>query len=98
MGINDFVRAAAFCVKNRGRVVFVYPARRCTALLTALQGNRLTLKRLQPVYSYPEAAGATLICVEAMKNGGEHCEILAPLYIYERKNGSYSADMLAMYR
>ncbi len=45
-----------FAVKNRGKVVFVYPARRSNTLLAALHEQRLTPKRLQPVYSYPGAA------------------------------------------
>ena len=96
--VEDFVCAAAFCVKNRGRVVFVYPAVRCNTLLSALQQQRLTPKRLQPIYSYPGSASARLVLVEAMKNGGEQCEILAPFYIYERKNGDYAPAMLALYR
>lgn len=96
--VADFVRASAFCVKNRGRVVFVYPAGRCNTLLSALQQHRLTPKRLQPVYSYPGAACARLVLVEAMKNGGEQCEILAPWYIFERKNGDYAPAMLTLYR
>ena len=95
--VDDFVRASAFCVKNRGRVVFVYPAARCSTLLAALQGQRLTLKRLQPVYSYPGTQNARLVLVEATKNGGEQCELLAPFYIYERQNGDYSPAMHALY-
>lgn len=96
-GIADFVRAGAYCVKNKGRVVFVYPASRCSALLAALPHSRLALKRLQPVYSYPEATEARLMLVEAIKNGGEHCELMAPFYIYERKNGRYSKVMQTLY-
>ena len=96
--ITDFARAAAFAVKNRGKVVFVYPARRSNILLAALHEQRLTPKRLQPVYSYPGAESARLVLVEAVKNGGEQFEILAPLYIYECRNGSYSPAMLALYQ
>ena len=96
-GLADFVRASAYCVKNKGRVVFVYPAGRCSALLAALAHNRLVLKRLQPVYSYPEAVEAKLILAEAIKNGGEHCELMAPFYLYERKHGRYSQAMQALY-
>ncbi len=96
--ITDFVRAASFAIKNRGKVVFVYPARRSNTLLAALHEQRLTPKRLQPVYSYPGAGSARLVLVEAVKNGGEQIEILAPLYIYERRNGGYAPAMLALYQ
>jgi len=96
-GIDDFVRAAAFAVKNRGRVVFVYPARRSNTVLVALHARRLTPKRLQPVYSYPGAEHACLVLIEAVKNGGEQLAILAPFYIYGRKNGDYAPAMQALY-
>lgn len=96
--IEDFVRAGAFCVRNRGRVVFIYPARRCNTLLNTLHAHRLTPKRLQPIYSYPGIGSARLVLVEAMKNGGEQIEILAPFYIYARKNGDLAPAMLALYQ
>ncbi len=95
--INDFARASAFAVKNRGKVVFIYPARRCNALFAALHNHRLTPKRLQPVYSHPQAANACLIVVEAVKNGGEQLELLAPFFIYTGRDSTYSAAMQALY-
>jgi tRNA1Val (adenine37-N6)-methyltransferase len=96
-GIEDFVHAAAFAVKNRGKVVCIYPARRCNALMAALHGQRLTPKRLQPIYSYPGAASACLVLIEAVKNGGEQMDLLAPLFIYQRRNGPYTPAMQALY-
>jgi tRNA1(Val) A37 N6-methylase TrmN6 len=96
-GIEDFVRAAAFAVRNRGKVVCIYPARRCSILMAALHNQRLTPKRLQPIYSYPGTASACLVLVEAVKNGGEQMDLLAPLYIYERRNGPYTPAMQALY-
>lgn len=95
--IADFVRAAAFCLANRGRAVFVYPARRAITLLAALDGHNLAVKRLQPVYSYPGVDNARLVLIEAMKNGGEDVAVMAPWYIYECRNGEYTAAMRRMY-
>ena len=95
--LDDFVRAAAFAVKNRGQVVFIYPARRCATLLAALQARRLTPKRLLPVYSSPDAARACLVLVEARKNGGEQIDILAPFFIHHRRGGGYSDAMRVLY-
>ncbi len=78
-------------------MVFVYPARRSNTLLLALHEYRLTPKRLQAVYSYPGAESACLVLVEAVKNGGEQIEILAPFFIYERRNGNYTPAMHALY-
>ncbi|MGE4561021.1 MAG: tRNA1(Val) (adenine(37)-N6)-methyltransferase [Desulfobulbus sp.] len=96
--LEDFVRAAAYSVRNRGRVVFIYPARRGATLLHTLYNHRLTPKRLQPVYSSPESGSARLLLVEAVKNGGEQFEVLAPFFIYRQRNGGYSHAMQALYR
>ncbi len=95
--LADMVRAAAFCVRNRGAVVFVYPATRLATLLHRLQERMLVPKRLQPVYSYPGDRRGRLVLVEAVKNGGEELLLLPPLYVYEWKNGPYSPEMRAMY-
>lgn len=88
--LDDIVAAAAFAVKNRGRVVLVYPAKRAMTLIHTLKNRKLEPKRLQPVYSYPGNDDACLVLVEAVKNGGEAVQILSPMYIYTEKNGPYS--------
>ncbi len=95
--LNDMLAAAAFCVKNRGTVILVYPALRFSHLAAGLAGKKLTLRRLQPVYSYPEDNQARLVLVEAVKNGGEECRILPPFYIYAKRDGAYSPQMQRIY-
>jgi tRNA1Val (adenine37-N6)-methyltransferase len=95
--LADIVDAASFAVKNRGRIVFVYPAERAMTLISLLKKRRLEPKRLQPVYSYPESANASLVLVEAIKNGGEEVQLLAPFYIYSEQNGPYSSQMQELY-
>jgi tRNA1(Val) A37 N6-methylase TrmN6 len=96
--LDDFIRAAAYSVRNRGRVVFISPARRGADLLSTLATHRLTPKRMQPIYSYPGTNSARLLLVEAVKNGGEQFEVLAPLYIYEQQSGAYSQAVQALYQ
>jgi len=95
--LDDVVKAAAFAVKNRGRVVFVYPAKRAATLINRLVERNLEPKRLQPVYSYPESENASLVLVEAVKNGGEEISILPPLYIFTEKNGPYTDQVQELY-
>jgi len=95
--LADFIRGAAYSVRNRGRVVFIYPARRGANLLRELMRHRLTPKRMQPIYSSPGAESARLLLIEAVKNGGDQFEILAPFYIYQQANGAYSPAMQALY-
>lgn len=95
--LNDMLSAATFAVKNRRPVVLVYPAARFAHLAAELTEKRLVMKQLQPVYSYPESDRASLVLVEAVKNGGEGCRFLPPFYIYCGKNKRYSPEMEKLY-
>jgi tRNA1Val (adenine37-N6)-methyltransferase len=96
--LDDFTKAASLAVKNRGNVVFIYPAELLPALLTSLARVRLEVKHLQCVYSYPHATlEARLVLVRCVKNGGPGCKISPPFYIYEEKNGRFSQEMEKLY-
>ncbi|WP_446008623.1 tRNA1(Val) (adenine(37)-N6)-methyltransferase [Candidatus Electrothrix sp.] len=94
---ESVIAAAAFAVKNRGIVACIYPAERLATVLAVMMKKRLVPKRIQPVYSYPEDKQARLVMIEAMKNGGEGVRLLPPLYIYQHSDGTYSAEVAAMY-
>ncbi len=96
-GLVGFLEAAAFAVKNRGRVVLIYPAESISALISLLQGQRLIPKKIQFIYPYPESDNANLVIVEAMKNGGTSSSVFAPLYIYQFKNGPYTKQVESMF-
>lgn len=96
-GLEDMVKAAAYAVKNRGKVVVVYPARLSISLIVDLKKHNLEPKRIQPVYSYPGQKDAGLVLVEAVKNGGAEVRLLPPFYIYSEKNGPYSEAMRKIY-
>lgn len=94
--VDDFVRAAAFAVKNRGRAAFVFPASRLAYLISAMKDVRLEPKKLQIVHSYPGSPGK-LVLLEAVKNGGEELQVLPPFFIYDSPGGEYMPDMAAMF-
>ncbi|MDR3631828.1 MAG: methyltransferase [Desulfocapsaceae bacterium] len=96
---TDQIMAAAFlAVKNRGTVSVVFPADGLIELICSMVSAGLSPKRIQVVYSYPEpSAAATLVLVEAVKNGGPGTRILPPFYVYHEKNGSYSDTMKSLY-
>jgi tRNA1(Val) A37 N6-methylase TrmN6 len=94
---ESVIAAAAFTVKNRGKVACIYPAERLATVLAAMLKKRLTPKRIQPVYSYPEDKQARLVMIEAMKNGGEGLNMLPPLFVYQYANGPYSLEVETMY-
>lgn len=95
--LSDILTAAAFAVKNRGKVVLVYPALRLATLLAGLKDHGLEPKRLQVVHGHA-ASPARLVLVEAIKNGGEGLDVLPPFYIYRTANGrAYSEAMQVLY-
>ena len=97
--LDDFLAAAAFAVRNKGAVYFIYPAGGIGIFLALLGKHRLVLKRLQFVYSYPQKSDkAQLVLIGCSKNGGNGAKVLAPLYIYDKKNGEFSKEMMEFYK
>lgn len=97
-GLDQFLRASALAVKNRGSVYFIYPAGHICAFIRCAADNRLEAKKIQFIYSYPQTANsARLALVQCIKNGGVGVEIVSPFYIYNEKNGDYSPAMQNFY-
>ena len=95
-GLDDFIGAAAYLTKYRGRIYVIYPARRCADLLCSLREKGFEPKRMRAVYSV-RGESARLVLVEGVKGGGVEMDILKPLYIYG-DDRSYTAEVEAMYR
>ena len=96
--LEEILSAAAAVLQNRGKLFMIYPAEGLGVLLAHFPQHRLTIKRLQMVYSYPEpTSNARLLLLEAIKNGGDGLEVLPPFYIYKQKDGDYSTAMQGMY-
>jgi tRNA1Val (adenine37-N6)-methyltransferase len=93
----DLASSIAFVLKNRGNLAIVYPAESSVQLISLLKGKNIEPKRIQPVYSYPEAGSASLVLMECVKNGGSGAKILPPLYIYSQQNGNYTEEVDKMY-
>lgn len=96
--LTKFIRAAAYCLKNRGRFVTVYPAGSLAELLVELKTKKIEPKRIRFVYPYPENGfGAKIVLVEGFKNGGGGATIEPPLYIHQFKNGPHTEEIVKMY-
>jgi len=93
-GLSDFLRAAVFLLRGKGRLALVYPAVRCADVLTAMRQARLEPKRLRMVHSFA-GAPASLVLVEGVKGGRSGMDVLAPLVIYHRGK-QYSAEVAVM--
>lgn len=80
--LDDFMAAASWLLRNRGKLAVVFPAARLPELFSACEGARLTPKRLRMVHSRL-AEPARLILLEAVKNGGRELVCEPPLELYE---------------
>jgi len=97
--LADFISYTTAAVKNKGAAYFIYPAQGISEFLFLAKQHQLEPKKLMFVYSYPQPEkSADLVLIKCLKNGGSGVEIMAPFYIYEEKNGEYSADMAKYYR
>jgi tRNA1Val (adenine37-N6)-methyltransferase len=98
-GMEDVCTAAAYAVRNRGTVAIIYPAEKVGEAIILGKKQRLEMKRLRFVYSYPEKNDkARLVLIEYCKNGGEGSEVVSPLYIYQQKNGAFTEEMENFYK
>lgn len=89
--IDDFLQAAAYCLKMKGRVFVIYPAARAAGLFSRMCALRLEPKRMLAVYSYP-SSGGQFVLIEGVKGGNEAMKLLPPLFIYDTE-GAYTQDM-----
>lgn len=88
----DFVSAAAYALRLRGRACFVFPAERLAVLLKELAACRLEPKRLRFVHPR-EGEPARRVLVEARKGAGEGLIVEPPLFLYN--NARMTSDALA---
>lgn len=95
--LASVTRAANWSSRKRGRVVFIYPASRGAAVIATLKNAGLEPKKMLPIFSYPGSA-ASLVIIEAVKQGGEELTILPPFYVYDRRDGEYSPEMARYYQ
>ena len=93
--LAEVVKAGAFLLKHGGRLAMVHRSERLTELLTLMGANRLTPKRLRPVYA-KRGQKAGLILVEGVKGGKGDLEILPSLIIYE-ETGEYTEEIMNIY-
>lgn len=94
--LDNFIGAASYLLRYRGRLSIIYPARRVADVIVGLRRFNVEPKRMQMVHSR-EGEGASLVLVEGVKGGGVEMEVMKPLYIYA-PDGSYTGELEDMYR
>lgn len=98
-GLNDFVAAADWLLKQGGRVAMIHLAERLSELLVSLTAAGIEPKRLRLVHGR-QLAPARLVLVEGRKGGGAGLQVEAPLYIYRNQGPerAYSEEILQFYQ
>jgi tRNA1Val (adenine37-N6)-methyltransferase len=92
--LADFVAAARRYARTRGRVCFVFAARRSAELVSAMRSNHLEPKRIRFVHPRLEMP-ASVILIEARAAGGIEVAIEPPLVLYGSP-GTYTAEARAL--
>jgi tRNA1Val (adenine37-N6)-methyltransferase len=82
-------------LKQGGRCHIIFPAARLADLFTLMRGRRLEPKRLRSVHPR-EDRSASLVLVEAVKDGGTGLSVLPPLIVHE-KDGGYAGELKDIY-
>jgi len=80
-GIQEFVSAAAYALKNRSRFVLVHLAEKCFSVSEVLRRQRLEPKRFRFVHGRNDSP-ARLVLIEALKNGRPGVLVDPPLILY----------------
>lgn len=84
--MGTFIAAAAYALKNQGRLALVGPAERLAEMMALLRERRLEPKRLVAVHPLPDRPARRAL-VEARKNGRPGLRIEPPLVMYRDAPG-----------
>ncbi len=93
--LKDFLNAATYLLKSKGRVFAIYPAKRLVEMIYLFRQSGIEPKRMRLVFS-DMSSDAAFALVEGKKDSREELTLEAPLFIYDRQ-GNYSAEMSGLF-
>lgn len=91
----DIAAHAAGVLRSGGHFYVVHRPRRIVEIIGELGKNRLEPKRMRFVHSFAEKE-ATMVLIDAVKDGGTQMIVEPPLIIYE-DDGSYTREVRELY-
>jgi tRNA1Val (adenine37-N6)-methyltransferase len=94
--LSQLVQAARHLLRRRGLLVMVYHPSRLPELCARLEAAHLRPRRMRLVHA-TERAPASMVLVEAIRDGRGALTILPPLWVYEA-SGDYTAEMQAIFQ
>lgn len=95
LSLPQLVQAARHLLRRRGLWVLVYHPSRLAELCQHCEALQLRVRRLRLVHARPQAP-ASMVLVEASRDGREALTVMPPLYVYAA-DGTYSAEMQAIF-
>ncbi|MDO4545596.1 MAG: tRNA1(Val) (adenine(37)-N6)-methyltransferase [Bacillota bacterium] len=93
--LNDFVKAAAWLLKDRGHFFMVHRPSRLVDIFCSCRKHRLEPKHMRMV-APKQGEIPNIVLVHCVKNGGKELRLMKDLYIYE-EDGSYSRQIEKIY-
>ncbi len=96
-GLRDFVQAAAFLLRNRGRLAMIHLPERLTDLCIEMRNAGLEPKRLRFVHPFSNSI-PRMVLIESVKGAAPAgLTVLPPLVIYQARQ-VYHPEVLAYYQ
>lgn len=97
-GLNEFMSAAGWLLKNGGTLALVHLAERLPEVITSMSAVNIEAKRLRMVHPR-EGAAARLVLVEGRKAGRPGLTVEPPLRIYKNNSSGreYTDEIIGMY-
>ena len=95
-GLEDFLQAAHYLLKDGGRFCLVFLPERLVELLALMRQIHLQPKRLRLVHHALDEE-ARLVLVEGLKGRPSGMVVEAPLVVYNEGRQDYTQEVLAMY-
>lgn len=93
--LEDVVREAAGCLKEKGKFYMVHRPQRLVAIFDTMTRYKLEPKRMCMVHPFAGKA-ANMVLVEAVRGGNAQLTVAPPLVIYNA-DGSYTDAVLSLY-
>ena len=94
-GLKKFVSAAAFLLRNRGRLAMIHLPERLADICVAMRTAGLEPKRMRFVHPFSDRP-AKMVLIEAIKGVKPGLAVLPPLVIYKAQH-EYSQEILDYY-
>ena len=95
-GLGDFIRAAAFILKVRGRLAVIHLPERLPDLCGEMRNAGMEPKRMRLVHPMLDRS-PKMVLIEAVKGARPGLSVMPPLVIYPEP-GVYDQEILSYYR